>query len=123
MSKSFKKVRINFSPDLVSLVLNKEKFLTWRINDDKDIQVGDELILWLKGKNHKGQKVEALKEFGKASVVDVWEKRFKDFGEKEKNGHEKFLNDQEMINQYKKYYGSWVSENTIVKIIHFKLIS
>lgn len=118
-----KSIRLNFAPDLVPLVLNKEKFITWRINDEKGFEVGDELMLWLKGKDKNGNIIEANKPFGKGKVVEVWEKTFKEFGDKERNGHEVFLDDEEMVNQYKKYYGNFVSLNTIVKIIKFELIS
>lgn len=114
--------RVNFSPKLITLVKKGIKDLTWRINDEKNFQVGDELILWMKGKNELGEQTEASKPFGKALVTEVWEKQFKDFSKKEKDGHEKFETDEEMIGQYKKYYGDWVSMNTIVKIIRFKLL-
>lgn len=116
-----KSIRVNFSPKLVPLVLKREKFLTWRINDEKNIQEGDELSLWLKGKDENGVLIEGNKEFGKAVVVEVWERQFKDFTDNEKNGHESFKNNEEMINQYKTYYGAWVNEKTQVKIIKFKL--
>lgn len=115
-------IRVNFAPKLVRLVKSGEKYLTWRINDEKDFQVGDELILWLKGKDENGLQVESQAEFGRGRVVDVWEKKFKDFTFKEKNGHEKFGSDEEMIDQYKKYYGDFVNPETIVKIIRFELI-
>ncbi len=118
-----KSLRLNFSPNLVPLVLSGKKFLTWRINDDKNINSGDELSLWLKGKDENGSEIQGDKPFGKAKVVEVWEKPFKEFTTKEKNGHEQFSSDEEMVNQYKKYYGNWVSSETKVKIIRFELIS
>lgn len=123
MDSNKRSIRLNFAPDLVPLVLKKEKFITWRINDEKGFKPGDELTLWLKGKDKNGDVVEASKPFGKGKVLEVWEKTFKEFGDKERNGHEAFLNDEEMVNQYKKYYGDWVSFDTKVKIIKFELIS
>lgn len=122
MKKQRQSIRVNFAPHLVPLVKNGQKDLTWRINDEKGFQVGDELILWLKGKDKKGFQVEAKEEFGRGIVVEVWEEQFKNFTKKEKDGHEKFKNDEEMVAQYQKYYGSWVSSDTFVKIIRFKVI-
>jgi hypothetical protein len=115
-------IRVNFAPALVPLVRSGEKFLTWRINDEKGFQVDDELVLWMKGKDELGTQVEAEKSFGKAKVVDVWEKRFEEFGEKELTGHEKFGSREEMIHTYQRYYGPEVSEDTLVKIIKFKMV-
>lgn len=124
MKKRNKKIiRVNFSPKLVPMVLSRKKFLTWRINDEKDIQVGDELVLWMKGRDNNGVQVEDSAEFGRGEVIEVWEKAFKDFTSKEKDGHEKFSSNEEMVEQYRKYYGPNVSKDTIVKIIRFKLIS
>lgn len=116
-------IRVNFAPNLVPLVINGEKDLTWRINDEKGFQVGDELILWLKGKDSKGIQVEAEAEFGRGRVVEVWEKPFREFTGKEKDGHERFNSDKEMVDQYKKYYGDWVNPETVVKIIRFELLT
>lgn len=115
-------IRVNFAPPLVPQVLSGEKFLTWRINDEKEFQLGDELILWLKGKDEYGKEVEGIAPFGRARVIKVWEKPFSEFGDEELTGHEKFSNREEMIARYQAYYGPEVSNDTLVKIIKFELL-
>lgn len=104
---------LKFRKYLSELILKGEKTTTWRIFDDKDIQVDDELscLVW-----------ETKEEFAKAKVVFVREVPFKDLTQEDLEGHEKFSSDKEMYETYSKYYNQEVTENTIVKIIKFKLI-
>lgn len=104
---------LKFRKTLSELILKGEKTTTWRIFDDKDIQVGDELrcLVW-----------ETKEEFARAEVVSVREVAFKDLTDEDLDGHEKFSSEEEMYETYSKYYNETVTENTIVKIIKFKLI-
>ena len=104
---------LKFREVLSELVLKGEKTTTWRIFDEKDIQVGDELslLIW-----------ETKEEFAKAKVVGVREVPFKDLTEEDFDGHEKFSSDEEMYETYSGYYNQPVTEDTLVKIIKFKLI-
>lgn len=104
---------LKFREVLSKLVLKGEKTTTWRIFDDKNIQVGDELslLVW-----------ETKEEFAKAKVVQVREVPFKDFADEDWDGHEKFSSDEEMYATYSGYYNQPVTENTIVKIVKFELI-
>lgn len=104
---------LKFRKNLSDLILLGEKTTTWRLFDDKDIQVGDKLslLVW-----------ETKEEFNKAIVTEVKEKQFKNLTENDWQGHEKFENDKEMYKTYSKYYNQPVTENTIVKIIKFKLL-
>lgn len=108
-----KQIKLKFAANLVPLVLNGKKNTTWRINDEKEINKGDELIMYMTGENQP---------LARLLVTDVWTKPFKEFTEKEKAGHERFKDDEEMVNQYKDYYGDWVNFDTAVKIIKFKLL-
>lgn len=104
---------LKFRKVLSELVLKGEKTTTWRIFDEKDIQVGDELsmLIW-----------ETKEEFAKAKVVGVREVPFKDLTEEDLDGHEKFSSDEEMYETYSGYYNQPVTKDTLVKIIKFKLI-
>ncbi len=104
---------LKFRKSLSELILRGEKTTTWRIFDDKDIQVGDELscLVW-----------ESKEEFAKVNVVSVREVAFKDLTKEDLEGHEKFSNDKEMYDTYSEYYNQPVTEDTIVKIIKFELI-
>lgn len=103
---------LKFRENLSKLVLSGEKTTTWRIFDEKDISVGDELslLVW-----------QTQEEFAKAKVISVREVAFKDLKEEDLEGHEKFSSNQEMYETYSKYYNQPVTQETIVKIIKFKL--
>ncbi len=104
---------LKFRKVLSELILKGEKTTTWRIFDDKDISVNDELSLMI---------WETKEEFVKAKVVKIREVAFRDLTQEDFDGHEKFSNDKEMYETYSTYYNQPVTENTIVKIIKFKLI-
>jgi hypothetical protein len=104
---------IKFSKELVPLVISGEKTSTWRLFDDKDLGVGDDLEFINK---------ETGEVFGHASILNIYEKKLGEMAEEDFDGHEKFENNEEMIEAYKKYYGERVDENTIVKIIRFSFV-
>ena len=104
---------LKFREELSKLILKNEKTTTWRIFDDKDIQVGDimQFLVW-----------ETKEPFSVAKIVDVVEKKFKELNKEDWDGHEKFENKEEMYKTYSKYYNREVDENTIIKIIKFELV-
>lgn len=104
---------LKFVKNLVPLVLSGEKTSTWRLFDDKDLKVGDELILINK---------DTGDEFAKAVIVDVKEKNLGDIDDTDFVGHEKFESKEIMMSTYKMYYGEKVDENTIVKMINFNVL-
>lgn len=105
---------LKFRDYLVPFVLSGEKDSTWRLFDDKELSVGDDIEL---------QVFVTNKPFAKAKIKKVIEKRFGDLTESDKQGHEKYKNDLEMYNEYSKYYKVLVDSGTLVKIIWFKLDS
>jgi hypothetical protein len=104
---------LKFAEHLVPLVLSGEKTSTWRLFDDKDLQVGDTIILINKvtGEN-----------FSKAEIVKVEEKALGHIVDEDFDGHEKFESTEAMFEAYRTYYGDRVTPETIVKMIDFKLI-
>ena len=104
---------LKFMPNLVPLVLSGEKTSTWRLFDDKDLQDGDDLAMINK---------ETGEEFAKAKIVKITEKRLRELEESDYDGHEKYKDQEEMLNNYKRYYGDNVTLDTIVKIINFELL-
>lgn len=104
---------LKFRPYLIDLILSGKKNVTYRLFDDKDLTVGDELIL---------QNWETLEDFAKARIIETREKRLGDLTEEDLDGHEKFENAGEMYKTYKEYYGDKVRSETMVKIIKFELI-
>ncbi len=104
---------LKFSTDLVPLVLSGEKTSTWRLFDDKDLQIGDELC-FVDSDNKK--------QFGKAKITSIKEKALGEINDADFLGHERFESKEKMFDAYKSYYGDVVNDGVIVKMINFKLI-
>jgi len=104
---------LKFSENLVPLILSGEKTTTWRFFDEKNLKEGDEFILL--------NQVTG-KEFAKAKVTKVYEKRFKDISDDDLDGHEKYENRDKMLKTYQNYYGDKVNWEAMVKVIDYKLI-
>ena len=103
---------LKFSEPLPGLVLDGRKDITWRINYQGDINVGDELCLC----HNNGQ------EFARAKVIWVKETTFGNFTAEDKEGHEKFSSEGEMYATYSRYYNMQVTPETRVKVIKFNLL-
>lgn len=105
--------RVHFAPNLVSLILSGKKTSTWRLWDDKDLTTGD-IVEFADSKTREV--------FTKAELIKVVEKPFKELTEEEKLGHEKYTNEKELFKTFEVYYHKPVNENTLFKIVQFKLI-
>ncbi len=103
---------LKFKHDFVKEILEGRKTTTWRLFDDKDLQVNDELELI---------DVEKGNGFSKAKITNIEEKIIKDLTDEELKNHEYESRDK-MIESHKKYYGDKVNLDTTVKIITFKLM-
>ena len=104
---------LKFAAKLVPLVLSGEKVSTWRLYDDKDLKVNDEVIFINR---------DTGEEFAHAILLTVREKRLGDVTDKDYDGHEKYDSHEEMLKCYRGYYGDQVNDDTSVKIINFKLL-
>ncbi len=72
------KKSIKFRDHLAKLVLAGEKDLTWRLFDDKNLSVGDEVEFF----NYQtGEK------FADAVLIKVWKKKMKDLDNEDFDGH------------------------------------
>lgn len=103
---------LKFKNDLVAEILTGRKTSTWRLFDDKDLQVGDELELINK---------DTLEKFAEAKIIEVSEKKIKDLKEKDAVGHGNFEEPNVMLEKFRYYYGDKVDLNTAVMIIRFQL--
>jgi hypothetical protein len=103
---------LKFKPHLAELILLGKKTVTWRLFDDKDLQVGDELEL---------VNSETKEKFAAAKIVVVREKQLREITDADYDGHETYRSQEAMLAEFKKYYGDKVNNNTTVKIIRFKL--
>jgi hypothetical protein len=104
---------LKFRHHLAKEIIAGKKNVTWRLFDDKDLKVGEniELLYW-----------ETKEKFADAEIIEIYEKKLKEIEEKDFDGHERFNSEEEMLETYRKYYGDKVDQNTVVKIIRFKLL-
>jgi len=105
--------KLKFKEHFVEPVLSGEKDSTWRLFDDKDLQVGNKLEFI---------NASSGEPFANAEILSVIEKKLGKIQEDDFEGHEKFKNLEEMYETYKEYYGDEVNPETSVKIIKFKLL-
>ncbi|MGV8150386.1 MAG: ASCH domain-containing protein [Candidatus Woesearchaeota archaeon] len=104
--------RLKFSKPLPEMVLSGTETTTWRINDDKNLSVGDEFKLC-----HTDGK-----EFAAAIITKIRETTFKNLTEDDKSGHEKFSSEKNMYRVYSKYYNINVTPQTPVKVVKFRVL-
>lgn len=100
---------LKFKTDFIQEILNGDKTATWRLFDDKDLKIGDELELIDKSTN---------KFFARAKIRDIQEKSIGELSDNELKNHG-YQNIEQMIKSHKVYYGDRVSPLTKVKMITF----
>lgn len=103
---------LKFASNLVPLILSGEKTSTWRLFDDKNLSIGDEIILQEFGKDDP---------FAQAVISNVHETKFEDLAQRDKTGHEGYKSDEEMYKTYSEYYQTKVGPENELKVIHFRL--
>jgi len=104
---------IGFSPDLVPLILNRSKELTYRLGDKYNfLEVGDRL-------NLKDSSTDEI--FGQIEIIQKSHTTFKELPING-NGHEIYASNEEKYETFKKYYGRNIDDAERVLILRFKLI-
>jgi ribonuclease HI len=98
------------------MILRGQKTSTWRLYDDKDISVDDQISVIDKV---DPDDPDSWKVIGRGRVNQVIEKRLGDVTADDSDGHEQFGSKDEMLKTYKQYYGDRVTFETPVKIIMF----
>ncbi len=104
---------------LAELIRSGQKTSTWRLYDDKDISVNDDIELLDKV---DPQDPGTWSSVGTARVDRVVEKRLGDVSDADFEGHEAFLSREDMLKTYRFYYGPQVTYETPIKMIHFSLV-
>ena len=102
--------------NLAQEVLRGTKTSTWRLYDDKDLSVNDELRIIDKV---KAGDPASWRVIGVARINSVVQKRLQDVSDDDYEGHNQYANRQAMIDAFRNYYGPQVNEDTVVKIIRF----
>ncbi|HSW79158.1 MAG TPA: reverse transcriptase-like protein [Candidatus Saccharimonadales bacterium] len=112
--------KLKFEHNLAKLIVDGKKTSTWRLFDDKDLTVGDEIELIDKVNPNKP---ETWKPIGTANITKIVEKQLGDIDESDTQGHEKYSSQEELLETFRDYYGSNVNSKTTVKIISFNFKS
>ncbi|HVO86388.1 MAG TPA: reverse transcriptase-like protein [Candidatus Binatia bacterium] len=107
---------LKFDHRFAQQILNKEKTSTWRLFDDKDLSVNDDIKVVDKVNEDDSN---TWKVIGIAKVTEIIEKKLGDVTPEDMRGHESFSTQEEMLEHYKGYYGDRVSLEEPVKIILF----
>lgn len=104
---------LKFRRHLAEEILAGRKTVTWRLFDDKNLQVGGrlDLLIW-----------ETKEKFAAAEIVVLREKALGQVAPVDYRGHESFASQEEMLANYRKYYGDRVTLQTPVKIITFRIL-
>lgn len=110
--------KLKLDHELAELVLNGKKWSTWRLFDDKDLSVNDEVELIDKA---QPDNPETWHPIGVAVINRIIEKRLGDIGEADMDGSEGFTSRDDMLHTYQRYYGPNVTYDTPVKMVHFDL--
>jgi ribonuclease HI len=103
---------------LADMIRRGDKTSTWRMYDDKDIRVNDDINLLDKVDPKDPGTWQSV---GTARVDMVVEKRLGDITKSDFGGHEQFASREEMLKAYQGYYGPQVTFETPIKMIHFSL--
>lgn len=104
---------LKFTNCLIPLIISGDKTATWRLFDDKDLKVGDEISLINKMTGEQ---------FASAVIISVKEKALGDINDSDFDGHEKFESKEKMFEEYHSYYGNRITPESVVKMIDFKLL-
>lgn len=101
---------LKFTPELCEQILKGKKTATWRLFDDKDLQLGDDLELVNK---------ETGEIIGFAVITSLKLKTLGTLKDEDWSGHERYGSEEEMYKAYREYYGDRVNSNSELKIIDF----
>jgi hypothetical protein len=101
---------IKFKNELCDLVLSRGKTSTWRLFDDKDLQLGDEI---------KFMNKDTGDFFGTGKILKLKITTLGSLEESDWEGHETYSSEEEMYETYKTYYGDKVGPDSELKIIDF----
>lgn len=98
------------------MIADGQKNSTWRLYDDKDLSVDDQIKIIDKVNPDEPETWQVI---GRATVTEVVEKKLGSVTEQDMKGHEAFDSRDDMLKTYRVYYGQRVTFDTPVKIIYF----
>ncbi len=103
---------LKFKASLVPKILSGDKTITWRLLDDKNLTVGDELEF---------VNAETKEAFGKAKIIKIEEQALNLMTEEDRlaGGWKASVTIDTLVAHYQKLYGPEVTGETLVKIVSF----
>lgn len=101
---------------LAEQVLRGEKRTTWRMFDDKDLSVNNDVELIDKVDPNNP---ESWRRIGVGHINKVIEKRLGEIEAADMDSYHKYASQAEMLHAFQGYYGSNVTLNTPLKLIYF----
>lgn len=107
---------LKVSHKIANLISTGRKNTTWRINDEKNISVDDDIGIVDKVNPKYPDSWQVI---GTGKVAEVLQKRLADIKKGDLGAGEDFSSQPEMLRTFRKYYGRDVNELTPVKIITF----
>jgi hypothetical protein len=105
--------KMKFRKTLCPAVHDGTKTTTWRLFDDKDLSVGDEVSCVI---------AETGEIFASIRLTRVSEKTLGTITDADRVGHEPYASSDEMYRTLSDYYHRDVDDATPVKVITFELI-
>ena len=106
---------LKFKFHLVNQILSGSKTVTWRLFDDKDLKVGDELDF---------VNADSVESFGGAVILETYEKKLGEISDEDFIfSNYKKETPEELLNHYRNIYGDKVDWDTMVKVVKFKLLN
>jgi hypothetical protein len=104
---------LKFTPELCDKILSGEKTATWRLFDDKSLEVGDHINFVAK---------ETGQLFGDGTILKLKVTTFENLVPDDWVGHETYTSAEEIYTTYRGYYGSDVSRASELKIVTFDFV-
>ncbi len=104
---------LKFADPLAELIAQGKKGTTWRFNDDKELTTGDSIRLVHKSTGRL---------FGRGVITEVNQRTFGTLQPQDFDGHEPFINDEQMLETYRGYYRDPnIGSDTSVTVTKFVL--
>lgn len=108
--------KLKLDHETANQVLKGEQWSTWRLFDDKDLSVNDEVELIDKV---QPANPETWHPIGIATISKIIEKRLADITAADTEGGAVFSSPDDMLRTFTQYYGPTVTLATPVKMVHF----
>lgn len=101
---------LKFTNEQVASIESGTQTTTWRLFDDKQLDVGDELQF---------VDSDTATVFGYGVINEIVIKRIADLNDDDKRGHVAYQNDEVMLSAFRRFYGEDVSLESIVKVVKY----